>query len=77
MAQLTRAPSFVVEPHRKELRETFVKKAPVAGGEGFFVETVDTRRFKGPHHKVSFVVDGDDRDGGAGFAFDAYAASAP
>ncbi len=75
IATLVRQPSFFVEPSRAWLRQTFV--APLdPQGQGFRVERIDTARFAGTHHRVSFVIDADD-DKGQAFGFDAFVPGAP
>ncbi len=54
-ATLQRTPSFVVEPARARLRETFVRPLQPAG-EGFRAEVLDTRRFADGQHRLAFVV---------------------
>jgi len=70
LATLRRAPSFVVEPSRAPLRAAFVRP-PDPQGEGFRVDVVDTRRWRGAR-RLAFVVrsDGDRVD--ADFALDAF-----
>lgn len=68
VATLARQPSFVVEPARRALRETFVA-AGATDGEGFRAEVIDLRRFGGGAHDVDFEFVGDSFKGG--FAYDA------
>jgi hypothetical protein len=73
IATLRRAPSFVVEPSRAALRETFVR--PRSGeGDGFRAEVIDTRAFSGGTHRLAFVVFADGADGRVDheFALDAF-----
>ncbi|MDP2343662.1 MAG: hypothetical protein Q8O67_22070 [Deltaproteobacteria bacterium] len=70
IATLVRAPSFVVEPARAFLRETFVE-AIDPQGQGFRVDDVDTARFAGSKHRVAFVIDADD-EASQHFGFDAF-----
>ncbi len=70
VASVVRQPSFVVEPSRAGLRARFV--APLAaGGQGFRVDVVDTARFAGTRHQVSFVIRSD-HEADNDFAFDAF-----
>jgi hypothetical protein len=79
IATVVRAPSFVVEPSRAFWRELFVDEiAPE--GQGFRVDAVDTTRFAGSRHKVTFVIDADDAvstSGSQHFAFDAFVPAPP
>ena len=75
IATLVRAPSFGVEPSRAFWREVFV--APIdAPGQGFRVDDVDTTRFAGSKHRVSFVIDADD-EASQDFGFDAFVPGGP
>ena len=65
-----RRPSFAIEPTRNALRSIFV--GPEAdGGQGFRTSIVDTRRFMGGRHRLSFVID-TDADGSNSFLWDAW-----
>lgn len=85
-ATIVRRPSFVVEPSRAALRAAFVATAASAGGsadgsaggnaggddgEGFRVSVVDTARWAGARHRVSFMITTDD-EASNDFAFDAF-----
>ena len=84
LATIERRPSFVREPHRADAVAVFVNDTENGGRtvgladteRGFRVDRLDTKRFAGTAHRLSFFIETDD-DKNNDFAFDAFVPGGP